>query len=347
MLNIPSPPIPLDEFRVSYETGFLPVHSTANNKKLPLHRLSNPYYTPWEDVMTNLPRLIQSGEIRKKILDLPVLSVNGLDANEEAEWQRAYLVLAFLTHAYIWGGKKAEDKLPPSISRPFVEISAHLELPPCATYAALNLWNFTTKPSEDNEDIDLTNPDNLYTINSFTGTDDERWFLVVSVAMEACGAKMIRLVLDSIVTINMTTNNTSEDDGNTDISSNRNVILTNLLNEMGKCIDELGHILERMYERNDPMTFYHQIRPLLAGSKNMAAAGLPNGMFYDTGDNNGRWHQYSGGSNAQSSLVQLIDIALGIQHIASGEVSDKTGKDQRTAFMKVTPLWSPFWSFEN
>jgi indoleamine 2,3-dioxygenase len=111
MLDIPLPPIPLDEFRVSYETGFLPINTT-NNRKLPLHRLSNPYFSPWEDVISGLPELIQTGEIRQKVLDLPVLSVENLDADDEAEWQRAYLVLAFLTHAYIWGGEKAEDVRP-------------------------------------------------------------------------------------------------------------------------------------------------------------------------------------------------------------------------------------------
>jgi Indoleamine 2,3-dioxygenase len=82
------------------------------------------------------------------------------------------------------------------------------------------------------------------------------------------------------------------------------------------------------------MVFYHQIRPLLAGSKNMAAAGLPNGVFYELGEGQGEWRQYSGGSNAQSSLVQLFDIALGIQHTASGEVESKKD-DKQTAFMKV------------
>lgn len=63
--------------------------------------------------MSDLPRLIRTGEIRRRVLDLPVLSVNGLRGDnkdsEEAEWQRAYVVLGFLTHAYIWGGERAED----------------------------------------------------------------------------------------------------------------------------------------------------------------------------------------------------------------------------------------------
>ena len=106
MLNIPSPHLPLENFRVSYETGFLPADPNKQ-RKLPLKRLSDPYYSPWETIVSDLPRLIKTGKIRAEVLELPVLSVENL--TDEAEWQRAYLVLAFLTHAYIWGGEKAEE----------------------------------------------------------------------------------------------------------------------------------------------------------------------------------------------------------------------------------------------
>ncbi|OKL58866.1 hypothetical protein UA08_05943 [Talaromyces atroroseus] len=354
MLDVPEAVVNLDDFRISYETGFLPCTTTTtmNKESRPLHKLSNPYYAPWEDIMPDLPELIRSGEIRRRVLDLPVLSVEGLNSqsqndhenHDEAEWQRAYVILGFLTHAYIWGGEKAENRLPVSISLPFLQVAARLELPPCATYAALNLWNFTTitnknttnNEEEEEEDIDLTNPDNITTINSFTGTDDERWFLVVSVAIEACGAKVIRLVLDTINAIHIAVGESH----NITIEA-KNTLITNFLSQMADCIDELGRILDRMYERNDPMVFYHQLRPLLAGSKNMATAGLPNGVFYDLGDGQGEWHQYSGGSNAQSSLIQLFDIALGIQHTASGEVEGKKSNDKQTAFMKEMRNYMP------
>ncbi|KAH8704173.1 Indoleamine 2,3-dioxygenase [Talaromyces proteolyticus] len=306
-----SPTIPLDQFSVSLHNGFLPTEP-------PLQHLPDPYYAPWESVMADLPDLISTGYIRREVLRLPVLSTDKL--YREAEWQRAYLILAFLTHAYIWGGKRPEDRLPPSIACPILEVSTHLELPPCATYAALNLWNFATVSETD---ADLTNPDNLALINSLTGTDDERWFLVISVAMEACGAKTIPLVLNGINAVEIGDND----------------LLVRVLNEMTACIEELGCILERMYERNRPAVFYHQIRPLLAGSKNMTAAGLPNGVFYDIGDGKGDWHQYSGGSNAQSSLIQLFDIAFGIEHLASGEVGHKEAGHR--AFMQEMRNYMP------
>lgn len=79
-------------------------------------------------------------------------------------------------------------------------------------------------------------------------------------------------------------------------------------------VQEIGTILDRMYEKCDPEVFYHRIRPFLAGSKNMVIAGLPNGVFYDEGAGQGQWRQYSGGSNAQSSLIQFFDIVLGVEH---------------------------------
>jgi indoleamine 2,3-dioxygenase len=76
----------------------------------------------------------------------------------------------------------------------------------------------------------------------------------------------------------------------------------------------IGQLLERMDERCDPQMFYHTIRPFLAGSMNMAAAGLPNGVFYDEGNGKGLWRQYRGGSNGQSSLLQFFDAVLSVDH---------------------------------
>ncbi|KAJ5090305.1 Indoleamine 2-3-dioxygenase [Penicillium argentinense] len=256
---------------------------------LPLSRLSAPYYAPWEDLASDLPRLIQTGQIRPLIDNLPVLTTASLQS--EPEWRRAYSVLGFLTHAYIWGGEKPQD--------PLLEISAHLGLPPCATYAALTLWNWTTFP-----EADVTNPDNLSLLTSFTGTKDEEWFIVISVAIEAKGARVVPLMLDAIAAA----------------TANDAPRLTALLCRFSDILEDLTVTLKRMYEKNDPNVFFHQLRPFLAGSKNMAAAGLPDGVFYDLGNGQGEWGQYSGGSNAQSSLIQTFDIFLGVNHSATGDV---------------------------
>ena len=84
-------------------------------------------------------------------------------------------------------------------------------------------------------------------------------------------------------------------------------------------IDDIGTLLERMYESCDPHVFYHRIRPFLAGGKNMGAAGLPNGIMFDDSTGTQPYVQYSGGSNAQSSIIQFFDIVLGVEHRPTGE----------------------------
>lgn len=192
--------------------------------------------------------------------------------------------------------------LPPCVAKPFLEIAKHLELTPCATYAGVALWNYTSQL-----EMDSTEPDHLSVLNSFTGTKDEEWFMVISIAIEAKGARLIQLMLDAISAA--TLNDAS--------------LLTVLLCRFTDAIQDLTRTLKRMYEKNDPQVFFHQLRPFLAGSKNMASAGLPRGVFYDVGDGVGEWHQYSGGSNAQSSLLQTFDIFLGVNHSATGDTSIK------------------------
>ncbi|KAK6077608.1 indoleamine -dioxygenase pyrrole -dioxygenase [Seiridium cupressi] len=92
-------------------------------------------------------------------------------------------------------------------------------------------------------------------------------------------------------------------------------VISDALEKLIICIGKVGALLERMYEKCNEDVFYHQIRPYLAGSKNMEAAGLPRGVFYTTGDlGEGNWMQLRGGSNGQSSIIQIFDIVLGIQY---------------------------------
>ncbi|TGO77288.1 hypothetical protein BELL_0114g00040 [Botrytis elliptica] len=276
--------INLAEFGVSTENGFLP---DVN----PLPRLIA--YAEWEDLVDEIPFLLKEGLFRQHADALPILDTSSL--KEEDEWRRAYHLLSFMTHSYIWGGKVPSELLPPQISKPFLVVSSHLGLPPTATYAALNLWNFTSSSSTQ----DLTDLDKLSCQHTFTNTPDESWFYLVSVAIEARGAEVIPLMIQAMNAVR----------------SDEPEILIFCLEKFSTCIQDCGKILERMYEKCDPEVFYHIIRPFLAGSKNMSAAGLPRGVFYDEGNGSGEWRMYSGGSNAQSSLIQFWDAVLGVKHV--------------------------------
>lgn len=196
-------------------------------------------------------------------------------------------------------------------------MSSRLELPACATYAAVCLWNFAVNDDQS----DLIDPDDLRVNTSFTGTKDEEWFFMVSAAIEAKGAELIPIMLNAIHAVNV-------NDAPTVAAS---------LNHVCEGIREIAMILQRMFEKCGPSVFFHQIRPFLAGSKNMATAGLPNGVFYDLGNGQGEWRQHSGGSNAQSSLIQTWDIFLGVQHSATGENKSDAAvqPSARTGYLQV------------
>lgn len=177
-------------------------------------------------------------------------------------------------------------------------------MPPIATYAGLCLWNF--RAIFPNEPIDLL--ENLATLHTFTGSLDESWFYLVSVAIEARGAPIIPIMLHAINAARV---------GDSDM-------VLSCLEMFSERLDELSELLVRMYENCDPHVFYFRIRPFLAGSKNMADAGLPNGVMFEDESGRVEYREYSGGSNAQSSLIQAFDILLGIEHRPTG---DKKGQD--------------------
>lgn len=94
------PPIPsLDSYGIS-AYGFLPII-------LPLEILPDPYYRRWEAIVANLQALLLSRRLRHVINDLDIITASRL--RYPAEWRRAYVLLSFMTHAYIWGGDSPEE----------------------------------------------------------------------------------------------------------------------------------------------------------------------------------------------------------------------------------------------
>lgn len=177
---------------------------------------------------------------------------------------------------------------------------------PIATYSALNLWNWKTTSENGN----LCEPDNVESLHTLTGTDDESWFYTISNAMEARAGPIIARSLEAIEAV----------------SQNDSATVIDALKYCRQSIDDIGQLLERMDERCRPQVFYHEIRPFLAGSMNMEAAGLPNGVFYDEGDGKGEWRKCRGGSNGQSSLLQFFDAVLGVKHDRSAGFSTEMRK---------------------
>ena len=101
------PEIPtLEEFGLAKETGFLP-------QSQPLKQLPDPYYSQWENIASSLQSLLLTKRVRKCVDEMETLSTEGL--HTEPEWRRAYSILGFILHAYIWqcGSAPADVSWPP------------------------------------------------------------------------------------------------------------------------------------------------------------------------------------------------------------------------------------------
>lgn len=310
-------PLPdLKEYDVSPKTGFLP-------EELPLSRLPE-YYSVWENTVNVLPALLLTKRIRQVVDKFPVLSTEHLTT--ELEWRRAYSILGFLGHAYIWGVDTPTNKLPDQIAKPWITVSKHLRLPPIATYAGLCLWNWQEiMPLGDLEEYkdEESFLNNLKTINTFTGSLDESWFYLVSVYFEYKCAPCIRTGLNAI-------KYARED---------KPEKVTECLKELAESIDYLGSVLMSMEEMCDPHVFYFKLRPYLAGWKNMTSAGLPDGVYYGEETTP---RILSGGSNAQSSSIQTLDLLLNVDHTATGEHgNDKNKEAKANPFMSEMRKYMP------
>ena len=98
-IDILPSPAALASYGIS-ENGFLPPEQ-------PLKCLPHDYYQQWERIVAELPNLIQNQLVRERVDRLPVLSTTFL--NTEAEWQRAYSMLALVAQGYIWCGPEPSE----------------------------------------------------------------------------------------------------------------------------------------------------------------------------------------------------------------------------------------------
>jgi len=78
------------------------------------------------------------------------------------------------------------------------------------------LWNFTFKLSG----RDLSNPEHLQALTTMTGTKDEEWFYMISVAAEARGGPLVAATLHCMEAMhNMTTRASSPPSGHSRMAS--------------------------------------------------------------------------------------------------------------------------------
>ena len=122
-----------------------------------------------------------------------MLSTASLD---RVQRRRAFSILAVLTNAYVWASSNdsiASQRVPPAIAIPFLEVAGTCGLNPVVSHAAVVLFNWKR--------IDPRGLDNIQSINLFTGSMDEAWFYLVTVAIELAAVPAIRAIVAAFAAV--------------------------------------------------------------------------------------------------------------------------------------------------
>jgi len=262
--------------------GFLP----ANDPLTSLPAL----FSDWEDAAQNLPKLLLSDHLQPLLNALPPFPVEKL--SNQAEIERAMVILSFIGHAYVWGTKKPVQTLSARLAVPWYELSKRLGRPPVLSYASYALHNW--RRLQANRPVELGN---IALLQNFLGGIDEEWFILIHVDIEANARPAM-----------------------TSIPAAQNAVTTNdpnkLLNAMLTIAESLTRIcqsLARMPEHCDPYIYYSRVRPFIHGWTNNPS--LPDGLIYEgVPAYQNKPQKFRGETGAQSSIIPALDTLLGIEH---------------------------------
>ncbi len=259
------------EFLISPSHGFLPENE-------PLVRLPR-YYVAWDELGYNLPEIITADVLAEEVARLPMINTDKLGSH--LAYERAMLVLSYISHAYLNDPEKPKKKLPDVLAVPWSEVAERLDRPPVLSHASAVLHNWTLIYPD--QPISLNN---LAILQQYRGGVDEAWFFLVTVMIEFEGASIVNALINLY-----------------EVREQNQDRQKQFLKNISEGIGNITNTLARMPDKCDPYVFYHQTRPFLATLQNVEyekAQPEPQTWF--------------GGSAAQSSLIQALDIAFAVAH---------------------------------
>lgn len=247
------------------------------------------------DVAMRLPQILPTGRVRDILKShLPDTDLSGFLADcSDAQARRAMVHYSFMVQSYVWGEPEAPSVLPRCLARPIVAVADHLGQQPLLPYSSyvLDNWGRFDKDGP----ISL---DNIYMLQHFLGGQDEAWFVLIHVAIEAQAGAALALMGSIIESV---------------IHDNREALQAKL-EDMAEIWAKINAIFDRMPERCDPYVYFERVRPYIHGWRDNPA--LPNGLIYEGTRFGNAAQAFRGQTGSQSSIVPAMDALLGIGHAA-------------------------------
>lgn len=242
-------------------------------------------YKAWDELGAELPALLAAGQARRVLSRMPALDPRALTSAPMQE--RALGLLSVFGHAAVhesWRQASASS-VPASIAVPWAAVAKSLGRFPVLTYAShgLNNWRLLDASGA----ICLGN---VAPLRNFFGGLDENWFVAVHVDIEARAAPLVAAAVAAQAAANQDK-------------------LGELKGALGKVADVLQGMtktLKRVRENCDPDIFFNRVQPFMQGMRDVVYEGVD--------ELGGKPQRFPGGSGAQSTLLPLLDGALGVQH---------------------------------
>lgn len=267
---------------VGTSRGFLP--PVDPSRRLPAS------FDAWEEVASELPKLLAADRARDVLDAMPLLDTRSLAHGSEL--RRGMLLCSYFGHAWVWQGESPSDRLPPPIAVPWHGIAARLGRPPVLSYASYALDNWRRLDPE--RPIALGN---LALLQNFLGGMDEDWFILVHVAIEAEAVPALEAMLEAQKAV----------------ANDEPEVLRERLLVVAEATESIVAVLERMPERCDPYVYYRRVRPFIHGWKNHPL--LLEGVVYEGVEEwGGKGQFFRGETGAQSGIVPALDAVLGVGH---------------------------------
>lgn len=276
----------LEDFGLSAARGYLSTHE--------IDEISLPEgFDEMLDAAAQLSDIITTGKTRHWLKQVGHPAMENFLASATDEQVRTAMVhYSFLVQAYVWGEAEAPTTLPANLAIPICAISDHLGLPPLLPYSGYVLDNWYR--------LDKSAPvalDNIGMYQNFLGGQDENWFVLVHVAIEAEAGRALQLATELVEAA------AQHDAANVE----------QLLTDMNRVWNAMNAHFDRMPERCDPYIYYQRVRPYIHGWKNNPA--MPEGLIYEgVAKYDGRPQSFRGQTGSQSSIVPAMDGLFQVVH---------------------------------
>ncbi|HWA82437.1 MAG TPA: hypothetical protein VG820_03320 [Fimbriimonadaceae bacterium] len=270
------------EFGVSPTNGFLPDRD-------PLHRLPSSFDV-WEDLALDLPKKLMSDRFRQLVEALPPFPIEALGNEQEVE--RAMVLLSYVGHAYVWCESTPAQRLPAVLAVPWHAVAERVGRPPVLSYASYCLHNW--KRIDPARGLEVGN---IALLQNFLAGQDEEWFVLIHVDIEAKAAPAMAVLLEA-----------QRQASEGDIEG-----LERQLETIAATLQGMNETMDRMPEKCDPYIYFHRVRPYIHGWRNHP--DLPEGVVYEgVPEYGGKPQTFRGETGAQSGIVPALDAFLGVDH---------------------------------